>query len=127
MTGQELDRLDEIFTADALIDYTAFGGPRGDRSSTKAFLAKALAAHRASLHLLGQRLIVVEQDTATAKTGSYSPITYEDTAGAERSYDCGLYYHDRLVRTNAGWRIIERVEEKRFLTGLGTHEISVTT
>lgn len=34
--------------------------------------------------------------------------------GTEQTFFLGLWYHDRWQRTEAGWRITERVEEKCF-------------
>jgi hypothetical protein len=31
---------------------------------------------------------------------------------------CGLWYRDRFVRTPAGWRIQERVEERSYIYNL---------
>jgi len=39
-------------------------------------------------------------------------MVYEEAEGRVQVYLCGLWYHDTLVRTAAGWRISERTEEK---------------
>ena len=53
--GKNWDALDEIFTADAFIDYTAAGGAKGNLTETKAFLDKAMAkgGPNAAFELLG--------------------------------------------------------------------------
>ena len=40
--ANEFDKLDEVFTEDAFIDYSAMGGSRGNLEETKKFLASAL-------------------------------------------------------------------------------------
>lgn len=42
----------------------------------------------------------------------HNPMVYEEAEGRVQVYLCGLWYHDTLVRTAAGWRISERTEEK---------------
>lgn len=115
---QRFDELDEVFTPDAVIDYTAFGAPRGDLASTKAFLQKVLPGHVSYAHLLGLPVIDLDGDTATARTPCHNPMVYLDAEGNEQLYVCGLWYVDELVRTPAGWRIKQRVEERCYLTGL---------
>ena len=58
-----VDELNDIFTADAHIDYSAFGGSVGDRPSTLAFLKEALPAFSASQHLNANVQICVEVST----------------------------------------------------------------
>ena len=40
--SRDWDALDHVFTPDAHIDYSVFGGSVGDLPSTKAFLAEAM-------------------------------------------------------------------------------------
>lgn len=37
------EKLDEVFTEDAFIDYTAFGGPSGTYSEIKRYLAETMS------------------------------------------------------------------------------------
>ena len=116
--NQRWDDLDEVFTPDAVIDYTAFGAPRGDLASTKVFLAKVLPGHVSYAHMLGLPVVRIDGDTATARTPCHNPMVFHDKEGKEQIYTCGLWYEDELVRTDAGWRIAERVEVRCYLTGL---------
>ncbi len=115
---QRWDDLDDVFTADAVIDYTAFGAPRGGVAATKEFLGEVMPGHVRYTHLLGLPVITVTGDTATARTPCHNPMVYLDADGNEQVYVCGLWYDDRLVRTTEGWRIAERVEERCYLSGL---------
>ena len=115
---QDFDALDQVFTPDAIVDYTAFGAPRGTVEETKAFLRKVLPGHVSYAHLLGVPRIDIDGDTAIARTACHNPMVFRDQAGKEQIYTCGLWYDDRLVRTEHGWRITERVEEKCYLVGL---------
>ena len=116
--NQRWDDLDRVFTPDAVVDYTAFGAPRGNLTETKAFLQKVLPGHVSYAHLLGLPVIDLDGDTARARTPCHNPMVYRDADGKEQSYTCGLWYVDQLVRTPEGWRIAERVEERCHLTGL---------
>jgi len=105
------DALDDVFTADAHIDYAATGGSSGDLPSTKAFLAQAMPMFKSFQHLVGTSKIVVDGDNATATSILHNPMVLPREDGPPRTFFVGVWYHDTLVRTPQGWRIKERVEE----------------
>ncbi len=111
----DFDALDGLFTGDAVIDYTEFGGPRGDLASTKAFLAEVLPTHAGHYHLVGSTVIDLAGDTADVRSICHNPMLLREADGGSRIYFCGLWYRDSMVRTPAGWRIKARQEEKSFL------------
>jgi hypothetical protein len=110
--------LDDVFTADAVIDYTEMGGPRGDLAGTKAFLDRALAGFSAFQHLVAPCLLTIDGDTARGRTACHNPMVLRDADGRETVLVAGLWYRDEFVRTRAGWRIRERYEERCFLNVL---------
>jgi SnoaL-like domain len=101
------DLLDTVFTADAEIDLSDPGGPRGTRAEVKAWLAKTLPAWPGRQHLLGLTSISLAGDAATARaafTDTLSPSRdLIDDAAPGFTRGGGIYHH-RLVRTPAGWR-----------------------
>ncbi len=105
------DALDDVFTADAHIDYASTGGSVGDLPSTKEFLAQAMPMFKSFQHLVGTSKIVVDGDTATATSILHNPMVLPQKDGPPRTFFVGVWYHDKLVRTADGWRIKERVEE----------------
>jgi ketosteroid isomerase-like protein len=107
--------LDAVFTPDAVIDYTEFGGPRAALPEIKTFLQKVLPMHAGHYHLVATSLITVEGDAAEARSVCHNPMVLDRGDGRTHVYFCGLWYHDRLIRTPDGWRIRERREEKCFL------------
>ena len=109
--------LDYIFTPDAAIDYTAMGGASGTLSEIKAYLESALAHFTGFQHLVGTTELAITGDTAIAKTICHNPMIME-IDGKEWVFFCGLWYHDKLVRTEHGWRIRQRTEEKSFFFNL---------
>lgn len=111
---RDFDALDRVFTADAWIDYTAFGGPAGDLASTKKFLAGALAMFGGFQHMVATSQVKLAGNRATAKTICWNPMVVRKPGGEEHVFFCGLWYHDEFLRTLDGWRITKRSEERCF-------------
>jgi hypothetical protein len=113
------DQLDTVFTPDAVIDYRSAGGIRGTRDEIKAWLAKALAAFPVRQHLIANKRVVIDGDTATVRAYFYNPMMLAtDGDGPPRPVPGGGYYNHRLVRTADGWRSVELIEEEVWRTGL---------
>ncbi|MFI9503920.1 nuclear transport factor 2 family protein [Nocardia sp. NPDC052566] len=109
------DLLDEVFTADAHIDYSAMGGAVGDLAATKKFLAEVMPNFLAFQHLIANSTITVDGDTATARTMCHNPMLVPGADGRQSLMLCGLWYHDTFARVDGAWRITRRVEEKSYL------------
>ncbi|CAA0108654.1 nuclear transport factor 2 family protein [Zhongshania aliphaticivorans] len=109
-----VDELNDIFTPDAHIDYSAFGGSVGDRSSTLEFLKQALPAFSASQHLNANVQITVDGDEGSGRVMCFNPM--EMPLGEEKQvFMLGLWYVDTYRRTPAGWCISSRKEEKSWV------------
>ena len=106
------DDLDDVFTADATIDYTELGGTRGDLADTKAFLAQAMPMFAGFQHMVATTKLTITGDTAAGRTICHNPMVVKTADGSPKVLYCGLWYRDSFVRTPAGWRIKERHEEK---------------
>ena len=63
-----------------------------------------------------QANIYLEGDTATSRSCFYNPMGMPDGKGGLSLFIDGGYYNDKLVRTENGWRIKERVEETAYTT-----------
>jgi ketosteroid isomerase-like protein len=113
----DLDALDTLFTEDAVVDYSEFGGPRGNLATVKGFLAEVLPLHAGHYHLVGSTVAEIDGDTAAVRSICHNPMLLKagEPDGSQQLYLCGLWYRDKMVRTPAGWRIRERYEEKCFL------------
>jgi hypothetical protein len=117
--GRDWDGLDELFTPDAHVDFTAFGGPAGDMASTKAFLRDALGGFRRTQHMMGLPAITLDGDRATARTSCNNPMVMDGADGETSVWLIGLWYDDEFLRTPDGWRFTSRKQERSyFLTGL---------
>ncbi|GIW45289.1 MAG: hypothetical protein KatS3mg077_2571 [Candidatus Binatia bacterium] len=113
---RDWDLFTSCFTPDATIDYTAVGGIRGTLPVVRAWLAEVLAAFAMTQHLVTNFQIRIEGDTAECRSCLFNPMGFENDEGNLVVFFEGGYYHDRLVRTDEGWRIRERTEEPTFST-----------
>ncbi len=134
-TGQ-VDVLDEVFTEDATIDYTASGGVSGPIAEVRAWLAAdALPLMSQTQHLVGQIEIDwhgddpdddadddpeddPEDDPDTAGVTAYfwNPIRIALPDSDPIDMEIGGLYEHEVVRTEAGWRsrrLVERVLWRR--------------
>lgn len=111
-------RLDEVFTPDAQIDYTAMGGIAGDWPRIRRWLPEAMKPFPAYMHLMGNCLFDVTGDVASGKIACFNPMVVSTPEGAEQVMFLGLWYADRYARTPAGWRISERVERRGYMHGM---------
>lgn len=117
----DFERLDEVFTADAYIDYRAMGGIDGRYPQVKAWLGPALQHFPRYYHLIANTEVVLAGDTATARTVCFNPMEVPLPQGGSQVMFLGLWYLDRLVRTPGGWRISERVEEACYRHNVPAH------
>ena len=117
--GQRFDELDDIFTADAVIDYSAFGVPVGGVAEIKEFLKSSLPFFTRTQHMMGLPHIEISGDTAHARTSCTNPMISTKADGTTSVWLIGLWYDDDLVRTGQGWRFSARKQIRSYtLTGL---------
>jgi ketosteroid isomerase-like protein len=112
---RDWDALDDVFTANAVIDYTAVGGIRGTLADIKAFLAEGMAWFTSFQHLTANAKVTIDGDTATGRAICHNPMTLTGPDGEPHTMFIGIWYVDRYVRTEAGWRIAERSEERSYV------------
>jgi hypothetical protein len=108
---RDYDALDRIFTPDATIDYTELGGEKGTLAETKRYLAEAMGGFGSYQHMSATTRLDLDGDRAKARTILFNPMMMKHE-GEDRMFFIGLWYRDDLVRTEAGWRIAHRREEK---------------
>jgi len=105
---RQWDRLDDVFTPDAFIDYSAVGGLAAQLPAIKPWLAMALGNFNRYYHLVSNLEVRVEGDRATSRIACFNPM--EMRPWAWRAVLIGIWYEDELLRTPAGWRITYRKE-----------------
>jgi hypothetical protein len=110
---QAFDVLDTVFTADAFVDYSAMGGAKGSYPEVKAFLQGALPGLVDYYHMVGNIRLQLDGDRATGRVMCFNPmgVPMPQQQGPHMMF-LGLFYVDEYVRTDAGWRIARRVEER---------------
>lgn len=106
-----IDELRQVFTEDAFVDYSVFGGSKGNLEDTITFLKEALPIFTYTQHLNANLQVTLDGDKATGRIMCFNP--QEMKMGDDRTtFMLGLWYVDKYRRTDAGWRISERVEER---------------
>lgn len=117
LDSRDFDALDELFTEDAVLDYTATGAVRGTLAEMKTFVANAFTMFAGTQHLTTQTMIRFDDDgtTAHAKSACHNPMVFDGDLKPKMMI-VGLWYVDTLVRTPQGWRFHERVEELLYNT-----------
>jgi hypothetical protein len=103
-----------LFTEEAVVDYTAFGGPCGTVEEVTAFLAAVLPMFAATQHLVANSAVTLDGDRATARTMCHNPMALPGEEGEAGLLLCGLWYVDELRRTPEGWRLHHRSEDKAY-------------
>ncbi len=112
---RDFDALDDVFTPDAHIDYAEMGGSAGSLQETKDFLKDAMKGFSSFQHMVATSKVVFEgPDLAKGRTICHNPMVVDKGEGKTHVFFCGLWYRDTFVRTEQGWRIKERYEEKSF-------------
>jgi hypothetical protein len=106
--------LDDVFTADAIIDYSEMVGVRGNLTEIKAFLAASLSQVAGFQHSISTTQLKFDGDSARGRTVCFNPITIRQENGDKHVMFMGLWYRDTFVRTPNGWRIRERYEERAY-------------
>jgi hypothetical protein len=66
-------------------------------------------------HLNANAQITVDGDTATGRVMCFNPQEISMPDDKTHIFMCGLWYVDEYTRTDAGWRISRRVEEKSYV------------
>ena len=108
---------DSVFTADAHIDYSAMGGSIGNVDETLDFLKASLTDQLfpASQHLNANVQVSLDGDKATGRVMCFNPMVMAIPGGEKQTMFLGLWYVDEYRRTEAGWRISRRAEEKSWV------------
>lgn len=117
----DIDRMDEIFTPDAYIDYRAMGGIDGRYPEIREWLKASLKNFSNYYHMIANISIKIDGDTATSKIVCFNPMGVPMPDGSTQMMFLGLWYRDKHVRTAKGWRIAERVEEGTYQYNVPDH------
>ena len=109
----DLDRLDAVFTDDAFVDYSAYGGAVGTYKDAREFLAMSLPLFKHTQHMISNFQIRLDQDQqgrATGKIMCFNPMQLDSSEQVQPVFFIGLWYLDEYVKTPQGWKIAKRSE-----------------
>jgi 3-phenylpropionate/cinnamic acid dioxygenase small subunit len=111
---RQFDELRTVFTEDAFVDYSVYGGSVGDLETTIAYLKQAVTKDLFPncQHLNANVQVTLSGDTATGRVMCFNPMEMALGEGKTQTFMLGLWYVDEYRRTPQGWRISRRVEEK---------------
>ena len=105
------DDLDAVFTEDAILDYSAVGGPADVLPVAKPWVAQGLGGFLRYQHVIGQVSIELDGDSARATAYFTNPMVAPTRDGGESVVEVGGYYHFEAVRTDRGWRLSKLVDD----------------
>jgi 3-phenylpropionate/cinnamic acid dioxygenase small subunit len=109
--------LDTCFVEEAVIDYTSTGGQKGRYGAIRKWLEEVLAAFAVTVHCLSNTSVELSGDVAHARTYLWNPMGFRKPDGDLHWFAVTAHYVDELVRTDAGWRIRQRVQENGTFVG----------
>lgn len=96
-----------VFTDDAVLDYSAVGGPVTNARDALAWVGEMMAAFDRFQHVLGQLEYAFDgPDRARVTAYFLNPMVAGDAM-----VEVGGYYHHELVRTPDGWRSRRMVDD----------------
>lgn len=119
--------LDTCFLPAAHVDYTQSGGTKGPYPEVRRWLEKALSVFPMTQHFISNSAVTIDGDEARARTYVINPMGFPKEDGSLHIFTVGAYYHDKLVYTDEGWRIVERTEEQAYLEGSLPERLQIPT
>lgn len=109
---KDFDALNDIFTPDAVIDYSEMVGIKGSLPEIKTFLSQSLGQVPSVQHAVMTTQYTIDGDTARTRTVCHNPMVVPGDDGELRTIFFGLWYIHEYRRTDAGWRITKLYEKK---------------
>ncbi|HEY9311160.1 nuclear transport factor 2 family protein [Williamsia sp.] len=106
--SEDWDLWRSLYTEDARIDYSAVGGPTGNRVEISAWLEASMKLLPMKQHFITNIDYTITGDTAEVRAMFYNPMILP---GQTEKSDCGGWYRHQLVRTPEGWRTNDFQEE----------------
>lgn len=106
--SKQFDLWKDVFTADAVLDFSQVGHAPGSRDEVIAYFAAALAQVPMTQHFISNVEYEFAGDRAKVRAMFYNPMQLPGMT--DLSY-CGGYYHHEFVHTPDGWRSAHLVEE----------------
>ena len=80
-----------IFLPDAILDFTAFGGPKGSPAELQEFFVPILGSLASTQHTVSTVKIDLAGNSATARSAAIVPMTGMTPEGKETTFVSGLW------------------------------------
>jgi 3-phenylpropionate/cinnamic acid dioxygenase small subunit len=110
---------EQLFAADAVVDFSAFGGPRCSAPAMAEFLRGIATQVPGWQHTISTLLLSVDGDRIRSRCAAQVMMITKRDDGGDRVNFNGLWYRDTLVRTPQGWRIAERIQQRSWVHDTG--------
>ncbi len=118
LDSRDWDLLREVFTEDAVGEYTGrIGRTFEGREAITGLVSSALSSLDVSQHVISNPVIQISGDTAESRCYLRAQHYMANPPAGGTTHEVGGTYHDRLVRTADGWRIVHRRLEVTWSTG----------
>jgi|TARA_B100001094_G_scaffold281634_1_gene293188 hypothetical protein len=96
-----------LFIADAIIDYTAVGGISGNLKEIIVYLETALDFFPNYQHFISNISLTITGNNATGKVMCFNPMQTKEN----QVFFLGIWYHDTYINIDDRWFISSRIEE----------------
>lgn len=96
-----------LFIADAIIDYTAVGGISGNLKEIIVYLETALDFFPNYQHFISNISLTITGNNATGKVMCFNPMQTKEN----QVFFLGIWYHDTYINVDDRWFISSRIEE----------------
>lgn len=116
---REWKLFDQVFADDATCDYVSSGGIAGPAREVMDWLDRALAPWPTNLHFVTNLSIDFEAGRRAARTTCYflGPMARGEMGKDQLVISSSGLYVDRVRKTAAGWRIVEREMRMTIMQG----------
>ena len=106
---------EDLFTADAVLDFTAFGGPRCGVRELVDFLRSVAAQVPSWQHTISTSLLTAGDGCIKSRCAAQVMMISRNDDGSDHVIFNGLWYRDTVVHTARGWRIAERIQQRSWV------------
>lgn len=104
---RNFNEFNNLFTADAIIDYTAVGGISGNLKEIIVYLETALDFFPNYQHFISNISLTITGNNATGKVMCFNPMQTKEN----QVFFLGIWYHDTYINVDDRWFISSRIEE----------------
>ncbi|MEZ4333342.1 MAG: nuclear transport factor 2 family protein [Myxococcota bacterium] len=116
---RQWELFDQVFAKEATCDYVSSGGIRGPAREVMDWLDRALAPWPTNIHAVTNLEIEFEPERRGARSTCYfvAPMARGEMGRDQLVITNSGLYVDRLRKTEAGWRIVEREMRMTIMQG----------